>query len=195
VTAADVSNRLDRVRQGEVVIGLREPRVQQALPLVAHGQTFSVDWIIHPISIVITADCDLLGDHRARESPQTTDRAEAQRLARQLDHVTFCRLYFEDDLRANRFDRDVWRRVRQNQDVRYHAIPSPHVPGFERWPVLYVDFTKTFMMQTLHIHHAIQCNEIRRTTPIEQPWLQDLVNRWAHFHGRVCVPDPSDLRD
>lgn len=177
------------------MIGLREPRVQLDLPLIVPGQQLSIDWITHPISIVITADCDLLGDHRARQSPTLTGRAEGQRLARQLDHVALCRLYSEYDLRENRFDRDVWKRVRQNQDARYHAIPMPDIPSFKEWPILYLDFTRTFMMQTPHMHRAILRNEIRRTSPIEQPWLQDVVNRWAHFHGRVCVPDPDDPRN
>ena len=177
------------------MIGLREPRVQSDLPLIVPGKQLSIDWIAHPISIVITADCDLLGDHRARQALPLTGRAEEQRLARQLDNVTLCRLYSESDLKENRFDSDVWKRVRQNQDVRYHAIPMPDIPSFKEWPILYLDFTKTFMMQSQHMRRSIQRNEIRRTSPIKQPWLQDLVNRWAHFHGRVCVPDPNDARN
>jgi len=69
---------------------------------------------------VLTALCDLEQDYNARRVDAPRDDP------RLLPHVLLFDLYEESSLR-HRFDTKQWRRVRQNQDERYHHLDAEMV--------------------------------------------------------------------
>ena len=190
------TTRPDRLRQGEVLSNLREPRLQLPSSNPEQAEALQVDWFVHRRSLLMTADCDLVGDYRARDqAPSENKRAEARRLARQLEYVTCCPLYAEDEMRTGSgFDSDVWKRVRQNENERYHVIKLPTLEGFEHLPDVYLDFNRTFLLPVEYAYSVIQRPDVLREGPIPPPWCQQVVQRWSSYQGRVCVPDADDTR-
>ena len=190
------TTRPDRLRQGELLSNLREPRLQLPTSNPVPEQPLQVDWYTHRLILLMTADCDLVGDYQARgQLPLQEARAESRRLVRQLEYVSCCPLYTEDEIRpVSGFDSDVWRRVRQNQNERYHVINLPTLEGFQHLPDVYLDFNRTFMLSVEYAYSEVQSPEVLRQGPIPPPWCQQVVQRWSCYHGRVCVPDADDIR-
>jgi hypothetical protein len=84
-----------------------------------------------------------------------------------------------------------WKRIRQNQDERFHQLAGAPINGPQAasLPPLFLDFKKTFTVPTSALYSAIQAQGVERVALIPPVFLQDLMHRYFGFHSRVGLPE------
>jgi hypothetical protein len=157
---------------------------------------FRIALVDHEKTMVITPDCDLLHDFSARqELLEASDPEHIKRLqSRLLPHIQCCDLYEESVIKQTRSLRsELWKRVRQNQDERYHRIPEGEVEPAgmtgDQHPPLFLDFKGLFSIPTEFLYISLRSNRVERQGVVPSPWVHHIASRCFNFHGRVCVPD------
>ncbi len=178
--------------QGEILLEIREFRPPNDASVLAAGEGGTFLSVVHSRAIVITPDCDLLSDYSVRENPPNN---ESQRQGRLLEHIQLCDVFVEQEIRPNRnLTRDLWRRIRGNQDERYHTFPSvdePDISGTSHVEY-FLDFKRMFTMPTEFLYHLIESGKTQRLGTVPPVWIHQLIQRYFAFHSRVGVPDPAD---
>jgi len=173
------------LRQGEIIENLFElwPRVSEGETIDVE-QTAKLDRIDHPYAIVISQDCDLELDFKARHGQASDDKL--------LRHVLFCVLYSPDEIRirAGLDSSQLFKRARQNQDERYHHFNEAPIDKTERvLPDLYADFKATFSLPIEFAYSLTSSGHATRIGFLPSPYLQDFIHRLYSFLGRVAVPE------
>jgi hypothetical protein len=165
--------------------------VRIVLESLAQGpRDVEVEERVHPLSIILTQDCDLIWDHHARTAaPEQRDR-QANKL---LPNVLFCELESADDLRGNQaIAGDIWKRIRQNQDERYHHLGACSAEldlGGVGFPPLAIDFKRVFAVPPEELYYRLSVGQVRRRWALAGAFLQDLSNRFGYYHLRVALPE------
>ena len=170
-------------RQGEIVTDLIEHR-----PIYRadqdESQPIPVEKIINRHVIIMTPDCDLLSDFKQRsgENPEHPNI---------LQHTLLCELFDMEEIRGQVQGSDLWKRIRQNQDERYHRLPGGPVGDspLAELPDLYLNFKRIFSVPTDSLYQAATSGNVRRIALVPIPFLQDLIHRFYAFHSRVAVPE------
>ena len=178
--------------QGEILLDIREFRPPNNAFFLITGEEASFLPIVHPRAIVITPDCDLLSDYSARRNPPSNVRQMQGRL---LEHVQFCDVFVEEEIRSNReLNSNLWSRVRGNQDERYHTLPSvaQQNPEDENHPEYFLDFKRMFTLPTDFLYALLKSQDASRFGIVPSIWIHQLIQRYFAFHSRVGVPDPAD---
>ena len=106
-----------------------------------------------------------------------------------------CDVFEEMEIRSSHQIRsDLWRRVRQNQDERYHRIPPEETTplGDTGLPALFLDFKRMFSIPTEFLYSSLTTGGVERRGVIPAIWVHSLIHRYFAFHSRVGVPDPND---
>lgn len=140
---------------------------------------------MQPFAIVISQDCDLMWDHEERQKPQPN-------IYKLLPNILLCEVLAATDLRGrNRLDSDIWKRVVQNKDERYHFLRS--VDALEDLvgqglPDLAIDFKRYFTVPTDEVYAQLAL-DARRRTRLVSPYLEHLCDRFAYFRQRVALPE------
>ena len=181
-----------RLLQGEILSGLLEPQPEHPGKVIqSEALDLQITLVSHPKIVILTPDCDLLTDFLARKDPGTAKETKL------LQHVQCCDVYEEYEIRrARNLASDLWKRVKQNQDERYHCLPSNEtdVGGKANQPALFLDFKQMFSIPTEFLYKAIEIGDVKRQGVIPPIWLHSLIQRYFAFHSRVGVPDPNDRR-
>jgi hypothetical protein len=145
------------------------------------------DEVDHPFAVVLTQECDLDWDFKAR----TEEPDEGKRRLKLVPNILLCELFPESVIRPKIKGSDIWKRIINNQDERYHQI-SAVSPGFdckgEGLPILVADFKHIFTIHTDELYHRLNL-DLRRRVLIEMPFVQDLSNRFTNYCDRVALPD------
>lgn len=188
-----------RLCQGEILRGVQEP-----LPKLS-GRGSSLleqievsEAVDHSRVIVVSPDCDLLSDYdvrsRAAENADETDIP----LRQTLQHIVCCDVYDESEMKLMvARGSDIWRRIERNQDERYHHIPgglSDNGSG-RLEPDYFLDLRRIFSLPREFLYGTVQHNLVLRGGVLTSPWLEGLINRLFHYQGRVCLPNPDDVRE
>lgn len=86
---------------------------------------------------------------------------------------------------------DLWKRIRQNQDVRYHKLPAAGIgnPDVTKLPDLYLDFKRTISLPTGYLYGGISGGTVERIAVIPAVYRHDLMQRLFGFLSRVGLPD------
>jgi len=162
---------------GEVLSDLVRFRLDIA---TMHEPEPSIAEIHYPYVVVLSQSCDLSQDFEGRKSGKP-----------QLPEILFCSVPTAESLRATCGGSDIWKRVRQNKDERYHflekAPPAVDHCG-EGIPELGVDFKRYFTLPTDEIYRRLEIGPTRPRTVLITPYLEHLSNRFAYFLGRVALP-------
>ena len=137
----------------------------------------------------MTQDCDLDWDFKAR---QETDGEQKRKLASKLiPNILLCELWRADELRGEQdIKSDIWRRVRGNQDERYHVLAQISREAdsqAEGFPELVIDFKRVFTVPTDELYYRLT-TETRRRLLVNGLFMQDLSTRFACYHLRVALP-------
>lgn len=169
-----------------------ERRVDAAL--AGELERASISSISYPRVMVLSGDCDLLWDWKARSESTSRDE-EADRLKATMPHVLVAILYEESEVRERVAGGQMWKRLRQNQDARYHYFPEAFVgPNDDNsTPELIIDFKKVLGLSTEKLYEGLEAG-IERQGLVPQLYAQDLAQRFHAFHSRVALPDelPAD---
>ena len=151
-------------------------------------------------AVVVTSECDLIGDFSARQAlldGNISDDQKAQNETRLLGHIHLCEVFEENTIRPILpTGSEFWKRVKNNQDVRYHRIPAAPLKNEPTAsnPDLFLDFKRLFSIPTEFLYKSLELDGIERRGFIPSPWVNSLIDRLFHFQARVCVPDPDDPR-
>jgi hypothetical protein len=174
------------LRQGEIIENLFE-----FIPRVAAGETTEaekttkLEKVSHPLVVVVSQDCDLESDYGARLGDREKDKL--------LVHVLLCDLFTMEEVRfRSNLKSDLFKRVRQNQDERYHHfLEGPLTCSSQRLPDLYADFKLTFSQPVDFLYWLISSGGAARRAIVPEPYLRDFIHRLHSFLGRVPVPPPA----
>jgi hypothetical protein len=105
-----------------------------------------------------------------------------------------CDLVGAEFLKVRFPERALWRRIVQNQDERYHALPSPEIPGAAGSEAqgagreeLIMDFKKCLAMPMEAVYDGIARRTARRVALIGPVYIHDLMHRFYSFLSRVGV--------
>jgi len=146
-----------------------------------------IEETIHPYAVVLTQDCDLEWDFRYRRA------ADPGRLANKMvPHILLCQADTAERLRGDQnIKSDIWRRISQNSDERYHVLPE--VPAeldrlIQGIPALVLDFKRVFTVPTNELYYRLSSGSQRRCFLLP-PFLQSLSSRFTYFLGRVPLPE------
>ena len=167
------------LRQSEIISGL--------IQALWNPSTEEVEFREHPYAVVLTQDCDLLWDYEKRQKDG----------AGSLDSVL---LYTADpahEVRARTEGRDIWKRIIQNNDERYHLLefvgPEVDICG-EGIGGLILDFKSFFTLPPEDIYRQIESQTARRRCRLEMPYREHLQCRAAYYFQRVTLPTPHQYK-
>lgn len=170
--------------QGEIMENILELR-----PHISPEQSIDIpgsarlDPIEHKYAIVVSQDCDLEWDYSARQQATAGDKL--------LQHILFCDLYSEDEIRnRSNLRSDLFKRVKQNQDERYHHLKEGFVGETQQTlPELYADFKLVFSLPSDFVYLLASRGISTRRAVLPPLYIQDFVQRLHNFLARVPIPE------
>jgi hypothetical protein len=139
----------------------------------------------HNYVIVLTQDCDLLWDYQELQKGNNGSLNEL--LVYEAEGALEMRAKIPSG-------REVWSRVSQNRDDRYHfleEIPNGLDIVAEGLPALVIDFKRYFTISPIQLYH--QCDlahRARRRCRRQMPYREHLQSRAAFYFQRVTLPLP-----
>lgn len=171
-------------RQGEILADLCEYFPINVSGNLNDESPVEVARVGHPRVILMTPDCDLLGDYKKR-SEENRDHTNI------LLHVFLCDMFLLEEVRVTISGRDIWKRIEQNQDERYHRLPGGPIGDGTRGqiPDLCLDFKKTLSVPTEILYKAVESGATKRLCMLPPHHLFHLVHRFYSFHGRGFLPE------
>lgn len=184
VYAPSLWDKLTPLRQGEILTDLVQLQIapdslpDEASPVILRK--------VHPYALVLTQDCDLEQDFRAREKRPVSDKL--------LPSILFCEVATAEELfgRVKPLGSKAWERIRINKDERYHFLqkvePVDDVRG-QGLPELGVDFKRYFTIAPEEVYWRVQQRHCRRRCVLQSPYLEHLSSRFAYFLSRVALPE------
>ena len=125
--------------QGEILKGVTEFK-PSSFP-DSEENPVPVTRLLHPVTAVMTAACDLYQDFTVRSGKGTGDH-------RLISHVLLCDLREEDEvLHTECMTPPLRKLAKTNQAVRYHRIPEGSVKGSDLvLPQYFIDFKMIFSL-------------------------------------------------
>lgn len=159
------------LRQGEILTG-----VVQYKPVVAElsqqPQELSFEPVLHPYTIVITQDCDLDWDHKARD-------AKDVQLSKLLNSIILCEIAVARETRdtADNMNSKEWKLVESHRHERFYffekTLPECEVEQ-EGLPELTADFKRVFGIDAATLYRQIELGIVKRRTVLMSPYLEHL---------------------
>ncbi len=177
-----------RLRQGELLGNYFEHQSLGVPTHLSEGEGVDFEPVLHPLLLVMTADCDLLWDYEARDNASDRAGGEEIGLGAYVPHVLLVEAFRHAEIRnRDEINSDLWRRIKQNQDERYHHM------GARMWlDDLFIDFKKCVGLPTRSIYRGIRAGTITRMAVVPDVFLHDVMHRFYGFLSRVAVPDGDD---
>ena len=178
--------------QGEILGSVWEFVPIQAPVEVPEETDVRVRSFYHERMVVLTQDCDLINDFGLRSPDDQTleDLNEVEDDIRSVPSVFLCDV--TEDLKARLGSGASWKRVKGNQDERYHMFPEAVVGADGEGgylPELYLDFRKTASLPTRFLYEGLRVEGIARVAVTPPIYLHDLIHRFHGYHSRVAVED------
>jgi hypothetical protein len=168
------------LRQGEILTNLVQVCLQ---PDTLFSGAPVLDPMIHPFAIVMSQDCDLDQDFKARQGQGSDEK--------KLPNVLFCEVITAEQLRGfEGINSTIWARVKINKDERYQflqRVASAEDSLGEGLPELGIDFKRCFTLPTNEVYLRIEVDTNRRCRLVS-PFLEHFCARFAHYLCRVALP-------
>jgi hypothetical protein len=171
----------ERLFMGEILANVIERRVITAPP----SAKFAAEEELHPFCVVISQDCDLEQDARAR-ADRTMD--EKRKLNALVPHVLLLVGSSVEVMRSRSVSSDQLARVKQNKDERFHflaRVPAHADASDAGLDALVLDFKRFFSFPTDELLRRIRCGEIRRRGRLTTPYAEHLAVRFGFFLQRI----------
>jgi hypothetical protein len=178
------------LRQGEIIQNLQEvvPDASGNDSLTDATQRIAAYQIEHPFAIIVSQDCDLTQDCRARAQPNP-------KLDTLLVHIQFCELFPAYEIKDRGMDSKEWRQVKGNKLARYHHMDEASIGSDEQStvPDLCADFKRTFSLDVAYTYWLVSSGAAVRKATVPDPYLRDFIHRLHSFLSRVPLPDDADM--
>jgi len=139
----------------------------------------------HPLAVILTQDCDLEQDFKARQGHVAADK--------QIPSLLFCEVATAEDLYGfvKQTNKKLWDRIRINKDERYHFLQKVE-PGDDALgqglPEMGIDFKRYFTIPTDELYRRVELSEAQRRCILQSPYLEHLSSRFAYYLSRVALP-------
>ncbi len=172
------------LRQGEIVTGLN---VYSALRREGQTEISEFGEVEFPVAVVVSQDCDLDWDYKARFSDRSNDK-------KLLRSVLFCEAEEAAIAKSRGLTSEVWKRIVQNKDERYQfleSIPASHDDAGQGIGELVLDFKRYFALLTADAYGQIDDTATRRCR-LQPPYVQHLATRFYYFQYRVALPQDHE---
>jgi hypothetical protein len=167
--------------QGEILSGL----VQTQLEIESVGVTegIRVSRKHHPFAIILSQDCDLDLDFKARAGEVKEDKL--------LPNVLFCEVVTAAELKGSGgMNTSIWGRVQRNKDERYQflqKVESAYDSAAQGLPEMGIDFKRYFTIPTGEVYAQLE-KTCRRRCRLLSPFLEHLCTRSGHYLCRIALP-------
>ncbi len=185
------------LHQGEILGEIWE-HVPRYPPIESQsGQSFPIDSVRYEFVVVMSPDCDLEWDFKARfpdqqSQEQLSSPSDISDLPVSVSHVFLAKIYRREKIRSLIKGSDIWKRIENNQDERYHRFKESPVgePLTTVLPDLYIDFKKALAIPTKSLYEGLRVGGVRRIALIPDKYIHDLMHRYYGFLSRVALPEP-----
>lgn len=181
------SGQSSSLRQGEILTNVIQynPVTHE---LSRDAEELPFERVIHPYAIIITQDCDLDFDYKARFASET----QASKL---LNSILLCEIATAKEVRDIE-DKKVmnskeWDFVKSHRHERFYFFektPPECEVEQEGLPELTADFKKIFGIDAATLYRQIELGIVKRRTVLASPYLEHFSRRYYSFHGRVALP-------
>lgn len=167
------------LRQGELICNLFELRKAPPSESSDEGR---VQFYEHPYAVVISQDCDLEQDWRARTTPGK---------GAEIASILLCDLETASVTKATVKKTDTWNSLQRNNLVRYQFLqkvdPSCDAQqiGIEE---MVADFKQYFTIPTSEAYEQLRDGSAKRRSVLVSPYLEHLCVRFAQYLSRVALP-------
>ncbi|NEP57662.1 MAG: hypothetical protein F6K31_11660 [Symploca sp. SIO2G7] len=173
------------VRQGEILTGVIQykPVVDE---LLQGQQELSFEAVCHPYAIVVTQDCDLDWDYKARWS-------ENIQQSKLLNSIILCEIETARVIRdtTDNMNSATWKLVSSHRHERFYffekILPECEFEQ-EGLPELTADFKRVFGIDAATLYHQIELGIVKRRAVLISPYLEHFSRRYHSFHSRVALP-------
>lgn len=167
-----VVNPGDRLFMGEILSHVIERQVTIA------EEAFSLAEVEHPFAVIVSQDCDLEQDARARSDLDIDAKQRGNAL---VPHVLLLVASAAEHARGAAVSSKHWDRVKQNKDERFQFLcrASASVPA------LVIDFKRFFSFPTEELLRVIGRGEVQRGPRLTTPYAEHLAVRFGFFIQRV----------
>jgi hypothetical protein len=178
------SNMGSSLRQGEILTGVIQYNpVIDKIP--KESQELSFTPVLHPYAIVITQDCDLDWDYKARGISSNNP-------TKLLNSIILCEIDTAETIRStDGMNRKEWELVVAHRHERFYFLektPSKYEVEQEGLPELTADFKKVFGIDAATLYRQIELSIVKRRTVLASPYLEHFSRRYHSFHSRVALP-------
>lgn len=169
------------LRQGEILSNLLQVRLD---PTTIHSEEPVRIIVAHPFAIVVSQDCDLDWDFRARQGQAKEHR--------KMPNILFCEVTEATTLRGREgINSRIWKRISRNKEERYHflqkVLPDQDTLG-QGLPELAMDFKRYFTIPADELYIRLQHSEAKRRCRLLSPYLEHFTTRFFYFQYRVALP-------
>jgi len=135
-------------------------------------------------AVVITQDCDLERHWEARDGERNSG----------LLSILVLPAYPVAELKGKvPTGKDIWKRISQNKDERYHCLESCKLGIGEMTdevPSLGLDFRGIVGIPPDEMYERILVGQTDVCAVLESPYVEDLAARWTYYWQRVALPQP-----
>jgi len=175
------------LRQGEILTGIVQynPVIDEIPPDLQELQELTFTPVLHPYTIVVTQDCDLDWDFKARGTSNSNP-------AKLLNSVVLCEIGTAEAIRSmDGINRKEWELVVAHRHERFYffeKISPEYETEQEGLPELTADFKKVFGVDAATLYRQIELGIVKRRTVLASPYLEHFSRRYHSFHGRVALP-------
>ena len=148
-------------------------------------QEIPITKIVHPYAIIVTQDCDLDWDYRARKNSKNKP-------SKLLNSIILCEIATAKEVRnTDEMNSKEWKLVSSHRHERFYffeKIPIEYDLEKQGLPELTADFKKVFGIESANLYNQIQTGTAKRRSILESPYLEHFSRRYNSFHGRVALP-------
>ena len=170
------------LRQCEILSGLQQVTLE--IDSVGNDREPVVRFEIHEYTLLLTQDCDLDLDYKARSGDVADDKI--------VPDMLFCEAEQSNHMRgSHQINSEIWRRIQSHNHERYQLLPE--VPSDKDRigrgvPALGLDFKRIFTIPTEEVYRRIMLGQTLRRSRMTSPDREHLINRFTRFQGRVALP-------
>lgn len=173
-------------RQGEILTGLK-----QIVPLPGTALQSPVANIVeHRYAVILSQDCDLEQDFKARFDPDLDPSKLAAKERRKLQSILFCDAIPEAEVKERIADPSIWRNALQNKNEPFHYLHEASQEGDakgEGLPPLGLDFKNYFTMATDDVYAQANALKNRRSV-LKAYYAEHLSVRFFFYQLRIALP-------
>jgi hypothetical protein len=178
-------------RQGEILSDVVQVHISRD-SVNPEAEEVGVEQKLHPQAIILTQDCDLDWDFKAREQGEEDNKLQLKL----VPNILLCEMIPADTLRGQMRNAgvggsDLWKRIVGNRDERYHFFPPWRAEtdiSSDGLPELVVDFKRVFTVPTDELYARLQYG-VRRRAVLQSPYLQHFSARFGYYCLRVALPE------